>query len=288
MLVKRGLSQRRSCALVELTRASFRYEARPRQDEGLRAELKILAWKHKRYGYRRAWALLRREGRHVNLKRIRRLWREEALGLPKRPPRVRGRRGQGIPLRARFPDHVWTYDFMQDATEDGRRLKLLTIIDEYTRECVAIRVERRMPAHVVVEALRDVLAGRPGPKYLRSDNGPEFIAELVQGWLRTQGIRTHYIAPASPWQNAYGESFNDKVRGECLNLDVFWDVEEAQRVVEAWRRDYNTERPHSSLGYRTPKEFREGWPKGNPLSPALGSLRSRGSRAAKREFVCQT
>jgi len=283
MLVKQGLSQRRSCALVEMARASFEYRAHPRQDKELLQEIRAIARKHKRYGYRRAWALIRRKGKKVNVKRIRRLWKQEDLSLSRRRPRKRTRNGSGVPLKALFPDHVWTYDFMQDATAEGRRLKILTMVDEFTRESVAIRVERRMPACVVVNTLEAVFAERGGPQFLRSDNGPEFIAHGVQEWLTERGIRTHYIEPASPWQNAYGESFNDKLRGECLNMEVFYSLPEAKIVVEAWRQEYNAERPHSSLGYRTPNEFRAAF----SFSPALRSLRSLGVRAGERENCCQ-
>ena len=219
----------------------------------------------------------------VNLKRVYRLWKKLGLTLSKRPSRKRVRRGGPVPLKALYPRHVFTYDFMQDQTADGRRLKILTVVDEFTRESIAIRVERRMPAAIVIEVLREAFRRYGAPEFLRSDNGPEFIAEAVQSWLVSQGTKTHYIDPASPWQNAFGESFNDKLRQECLNLEVFETLEEAKVVIARWRRAYNGERPHSSLGYRTPKEFRAAWEKEFSSSRAPGSLRSPGVRAREEE-----
>ncbi len=255
-LVAQGFSERRSCALIEIARSLYHYAGEEREDEKLVKELKEIARKHPRYGYRRAWALLRRGGQNVNLKRVHRLWRKEKLSLPARRPRKRVRRGGSVPLKAEYPNHVWTYDFMQDQTSDGRKLKILTIVDEYTRESPAIRVERRMPSETVVEVLKGAFKKHGAPEYLRSDNGPEFIAEAVQEWLAGQGTKPHYIDPASPWQNAFGESFNDKVRSECLNLEIFDSLEEAKIIAEGWRREYNEFRPHSSLGYLTPREYR--------------------------------
>ena len=219
----------------------------------------------------------------VNLKRVYRLWKKLGLTLSKRPSRKRVCRGGPVPLKALYPRHVFTYDFMQDQTADGRRLKILTVVDEFTRESIAIRVERRMPAAIVIEVLREAFRRYGAPEFLRSDNGPEFIAEAVQSWLVSQGTKTHYIDPASPWQNAFGESFNDKLRQECLNLEVFETLEEAKVVIARWRRAYNGERPHSSLGYRTPKEFRAAWEKEFSSSRAPGSLRSPGVRAREEE-----
>ena len=237
-------------------------------------KLKEIANTHKRYGYRRAWALLCRAGRRVNRKRVHRLWRKLGLSLPQRRLRKRFRRGGSVPLAARYPNHVWTYDFMQDASTDGRMLKILTVLDEFTRESKAIAVDRRMPAVKVIEVLAGAFAEGGVPEYLRSDNGPEFIAEAVQTWLSQRGTKTHYIAPASPWQNAFGESFNDKLRTECLNLELFETLAEAKVVLESWRRQYNQARPHSSLGYLTPAEYRARWAKELSLSPAPRSLRS--------------
>ena len=269
-----GVSERRGCALIQMSRSHYQYEAEEKHDEGLVKKIKAIAAKHQRYGYRRVWALLRRKGEHVNLKRVHRLWRKEGLTLPQRRPRKRLRRGGSVPLWAQYPNHVWTYDFMQDATADGRMLKILTVVDEFTRECKAIAVERSMPAAKVLGVLEEAFAEGGRPEYLRSDNGPEFIAEAIQRWLASRGTRPHYIAPASPWQNAYGESFNDKLRSECLNMEVFDTLVQAKVILGAWRREYNEARPHSSLGYLTPTEYRERWAKELSLSPAPRSLRS--------------
>jgi putative transposase len=214
------------------------------------------ALKYPRFGYRRIWALLRREGEEVNLKRIWRLWKEAGLALRRRPRRRRRvvSRVAG-PLIACYPRHVVTYDFMFVRTSEGRSLKILTVVDEFTRESLAIVVGYRMTATEVMVALEKAFKGQGWPEYLRSDNGPEFVAENLEKWLLTRGVKTHHIAPASPWQNAFCESFNDKVRTECLSLELFVSAEEAQEVLEAWRKHYNEERPHSSLGYRTPREF---------------------------------
>ena len=222
----------------------------------------------------------------MNRKKVYRLWKQMGLSLPKRRSRRRSRKGSGAPLRAIYPNHVWTYDFMADTTLDERKLRILTVVDEFTRESVGIRVGRRMPALAVLAILEQLFAERGAPEYLRSDNGPEFIAQAVQSWVQSQGTKTYYIAPGSPWQNAYGESFNDKLRDECLNMEVFLSVQEAQIVVEGWRRHYNQERPHSSLGYKTPIEFRAEWEAGLKelsFSPAPSSLRSAGGGAGEKE-----
>jgi putative transposase len=164
-----------------------------------------------------------------------------------------------VPQEATHPNHVWTCDFVFDTTSDSRTLKFLTLVDEFTRECLAIKVERRLPAKAVIEVLGQVFTERGVPEYLRSDNGPEFIAKTIQGWLKQRQVQTHYIEPGSPWQNGYGESFNGKFRDECLNMQVFYSLAEATTVVEIWRHSYNHERPHSSLGYQTPAEFAASW-----------------------------
>ena len=269
-LMKWGLTQRRSCAVIGIGRSSFQYQGKPDEDGPLLAKLKRIAFRHPRYGYRRAWVLLRRAGERLNAKKVLRLWRKAGLTLKRRPPRKRrlGNRVAG-PLRAEHPRHVVTYDFMFDRTSEGRRLKILTVVDEFTREALAIAVDNRMTAHQVMWVLARAFKAGRWPEYLRSDNGPEFVAEALETWLRNRGVTTHHIDPASPWQNAFGESFNDKLRTECLELELFEDLEEARRVLEGWRRHYNRERPHSSLGYRTPEEFRTGWTgkdAENPLS----------------------
>jgi putative transposase len=252
--VEHGMSIARCCALIGMRRSTFYYKGHGAEDEELVGKLQEIAGEHKRYGYRRAWALLRRRGEWVNVKRVHRLWKETGLGLPRKRFRKRLRKGAGTPLKALHPNHVWTYDFMEDATIDGRKLRVLTVVDEFTRESPTIAVDRRMPASQVIEVLKRAFAERGAPRYLRSDNGPEFIAEAVKKWLASRGTKPYYIDPGCPWQNPYGESFNDKLRGECLNMELFASLPEARIVIEEWRRNYNGERPHSSLGYRTPEE----------------------------------
>ncbi len=214
-----------------------------------------LAEDYGRYGYRRIGALLREEGFRVNHKRIERLWCQEGLKVPQKQPKRKRlwlNDGSCIRLRPAYKDHVWSYDIMKDRTSDGRPLRLLTIIDEYTRECLAIDVGRHMTSENVLERLVQLFVDRGAPAYLRSDNGPEFIATAVREWLGKVGVGTLYIEPGSPWENGYGESFNGKLRDELLAREVFDTLLEAKVLVERWRRHYNTVRPHSSLGYRPP------------------------------------
>ena len=273
-LQERGLSERRSCVLAGLSRSSLHYITHPRDDRDLEQRLRGIARKHKRYGYRRALVVLRRERLIVNHKRVQRLWRKAGLRCPVRKKRLRCNQAEPVPQEARYPDHVWTYDFVFDVTTDGRTLKFLTLINEYTRECRALEVARRLPAQAVMQVLERVFAEQGRPEYLRSDNGAEFTAPAIQRWLKTQSVNTRYIEPGSPWQNGYGESFNGKFRDECLNRELFYSEAEAQTIVALWRREYNTQRPHSSLHYQTPAEFRAAWeqkcaPK--PESPQTGA-----------------
>jgi transposase InsO family protein len=213
---------------------------------------------HPRYGYRRIWALLRSEGFRVNRKRIYRLWRHEGLRVP-RKQRKRRRLGSSengcVRRRAERINHVWCYDFLSDQTSDGRPLKLLTIEDEYTRESLAIDVERSIRSTDVIETLRYLFELRGTPGLIRSDNGPEFIAEALREWLRASGVGTLYIEPGAPWENAYGESFNSRLRDELLDRELFTSLLEAKVLVEDYRLQYNHRRPHSSLGYQTPAAF---------------------------------
>lgn len=214
-----------------------------------------LATKYGRYGYRRITALLRHEGWRANHKRVERLWRREGLRVPQKQPK-RGRLwlndGSCVRRRPERPNHVWSYDFMAERTHDGRPLKLLNIVDEHTRECLAIHVERRMRSIDVLEHLSDLFIERGVPEHIRSDNGPEFTAELVRVWLERLGVQTLFIEPGSPWENGYVESFNGKFRDELLDREIFYTVAEAKVLVEMWRREYNTIRPDSALGYRPP------------------------------------
>ena len=219
------------------------------------ARIIALASKYGRYGYRRITALLRREGWRVNHKRIERLWRQEGLKVPKRQPK-RGRLwlndGSCVRLRPQHRNHVWSYDFVQTRTREGRALRLLTLIDEFTRECLAIDAERKIRSDDVLHRLARLFVMRGVPSHIRSDNGPEFTARAVREWLRRVGVNTLFIEPGSPWENGYVESFNGKLRDELLDREIFDTVFEAKVLIERWRIDYNTHRPHSALGYRPP------------------------------------
>jgi len=221
-----------------------------------------LSRENPRYGYRRVWAMLKREGWQVNKKRVHRLWRREGLKVPEGKQRKRRRlllessSGNGCTKRrAERKDHVWSYDFVMDRTEDGRRLKMMPIVDEYTRECLAIEVERSITAEDVVATLKWLFKQRGEPSYIRSDNGPEFVAATVERWLEASGVETLYIEPGSPWENAYTESFNGRFGDELLKREEFANLLEAKVLVEEYRENYNHRRPHSALGYRTPSEF---------------------------------
>ena len=251
------ISQRRSCQLMHITRSSARYEARVPSNDELVGELRRIAAKHPRFGYRRAHALLRRAGQVVNHKRVARLWRVDGLVLPRRRPRRR-RKVERVDFinRATRPNQVWTYDFVHDWCANGQQLKILTVVDEFTRESLAVETRTSLKSQAVIEVLQRLRHERGAPAFLRSDNGAEFAASQVREWLAEQHISTLYIEPGSPWQNAFGESFNGRLRDECLNAEWFGNSREAKVVIESWRRHYNEERPHSSLKYQTPVEFR--------------------------------
>ena len=256
----RGLSLRRSCALCHISRSSVQYRPRHTRrvsNQQLVEHLRRVARKHPRYGYRRAHVLVCRELPGVNVKRVHRLWRHERLSVPRRRPRKqRTDRKVVPPIVATQPNQVWTYDFVHDACANGQRLKILTVTDEFTRESLAIEVATTIRARGVLAKLEQLVAQRGAPVYLRSDTGPEFVAQAVQRWLQGQAVQTVYIEPGSPWQNAYAESFNGRLRDECLNMEWFRNVHEARVVIGAWRRQYNEDRPHSSLEYHTPVAFR--------------------------------
>jgi transposase InsO family protein len=253
------LSQRRVCKALGVPRSLARYQARlPAKDKELVARMHELAKEHRRYGYRRVAALLRAEGWRVNNKRVRRLWRREGLKIPRKVKKRRrlGHTGNGCTRRrAMKRNEVWSYDFLFDQTADGRTLKILPVVDEFTRECVVMLVGRSLAAKDVLAALAKAAKERGMPSHLRSDNGPEFIAERVKGWLAKEGTGTLYIEPGSPWENAYSESFNSRLRDELLNGELFSSLKEAAVLLEQWRRAYNEERPHSSLGYVAPAAF---------------------------------
>jgi transposase InsO family protein len=217
-----------------------------------------LARQRPRYGYRRITALLRGEGWRVNRKRVHRLWRREGLRVPQKQRKKRrlGHSGNSSRRRrAQRVNEVWSYDFMQDQTADGKPLRLLPVVDEYTRECLTIEVQRSFTAEEVVATLQYLFELRGAPKYIRSDNGPEFIAKAVRDWLARSGVKTLYIEPGSPWENAYSESFNSRLRDECLDRELFESLPEAKVIVEDYRLDYNHRRPHSALSYETPAAF---------------------------------
>lgn len=227
-----------------------------RDDEALlRTEIIRLASRYGRYGYRQITALLKREGMRVNHKRVERIWREEGLKVPQKQPK-RGRLwlndGSCVRLRPTHRHHVWAYDFMAERTHDGRPIKILTVIDEYSRECLAIVAERRLQSDDVLSCLADLFVQHGAPEHIRSDNGSEFTAKVVRRWLTRLGVQTLFIEPGSPWENGYIESFNGKFRNELLNGEIFYTLKEAQVLIEEWRRQYNTMRPHSSLHYRPP------------------------------------
>jgi putative transposase len=224
-------------------------------EDALTGAIIELANEYGRYGYRRITIKLREAGWQVGKDRVQRIWRREGLKVPqKQRPRGRLWLGDGscVRLRPERANHVWSYDFVKAMTHDGRTLRLLVLIDEYTRECLAIRVARRLGSREVIETLADVMLWRGIPEYIRSDNGPEFIAQELRKWLGNLGIGTLYIEPGSPWENGYCESFNGKLRDECLNGEIFYSLREAQVVIEKFRVEYNTRRPHSALGYRPP------------------------------------
>lgn len=253
------VSERRACKVVSQWRSTQRYCPRLLdKDKLLVKQIKSLAQRHRRYGYRRITALLRADGWAVNRKRVYRIWRQEGLKVPKKQ-RKRKRLGCSdnscVRKRAEYINHIWSYDFLKDQTEDGRPLKMLPVLDEYTRESLAIDVERSITAKDVIGVLGYLFAIRGAPAYIRSDNGPEFIAEAIKGWLVDSGVGTLYIEPGSPWENGYMESFIGHFEDELLNGELFGNVREAKVLVERHRLEYNSIRPHSSLGYMTPAAF---------------------------------
>jgi putative transposase len=258
-LLTRGVSQRRACVLLQLHRSTFSYRERPDRHGELAKPVDELAHRHPRYGYRRVWALLQRHGQRVNQKHVHRLWKRARLQV-RRGTRQRGlARAASIPVQATHPGHVWTDDFLHDRCLKGTPLKVLTIMDAFTREGLALEVATSLPSQRVLTILERLVVTHGAPQFIRSDNGPEFIALAVRGWLAQHQTRTLYIDPGRPWQNGYGESFNGTVRDECLNMHVFHAVAEARIMLATYRRQYHEERPHSSLGYRTPAEFKRDW-----------------------------
>jgi putative transposase len=260
-----GISQRHACRLLGQPRSTQRQTPKTSQEEErLVRRMLELVRRHPRFGYRRIGVLLVREGWRVNRKRVYRLWRQQGLKVPRKQRKKRrlGHSGNSCVRRpAEYKDHVWSWDFLHDRTSDGRSLKWFTLVDEYTRECLALEVDRRMTAQTVRTLLAAVVQARGAPVHIRSDNGSEFIAQVIRSWMTRAGLETLYIAPGAPWENGYAESFNSKVRDELLNAEEFGSVLEAKVLAKAWRQEYNHVRPHSSLGYRTPVEFGEMCPR---------------------------
>ena len=250
------ISQRRACQVLGQARSTQRrMSCTGAAENRLTKRIIALATKYGRYGYRRITALLREEGWTVNHKRVERIWRREGLKVPQKQPkrsRLWLNEGSCIRLRPEHKDHVWSYDFVKTRTADGRAFRILTIIDEFTRECLAMLVNRSIKAQDVIDQLFQLFVLRSIPEHLRSDNGPEFTAKEIRRWLGRIGVKTLYIEPGSPWENGYIESFNGKLRDELLNLEIFTTLTEARVLIEQWRREYNGIRPHSSLGYRPP------------------------------------
>jgi putative transposase len=251
-----GMSERRACRVVKQPRGTQRYRPTQRDDEDtLTQAIVMLASQYGRYGYRRITALLKRAGWKVGKDRVERIWRREGLKVPKRQ-KPRGRLwlndGSCVRLRPQHANHVWSYDFVSAKTHDGRTVRMLNLIDEHTRESLLVRPERRWSSAKVIESLADVMVMKGVPEHIRSDNGPEFVARDLRKWLADTGAKTLYIEPGSPWENGYCESFNSKLRDEFLNGEIFYSLKEVQVLAERWRVHYNTIRPHSSLGYRSP------------------------------------
>ena len=253
---KLGVSERRACRALGQSRGSQRHRIIRADDEtALTEDIIKLATKYGRYGYKRITALLRVQGWLVNHKRVERIWRQEGLKVPQKHKK-RGRLylndGSCIRLRACWPNHVWSYDFVADRLIDGTKIRTLTVVDEYTRECLALRTGYSLKSDHVMDVLTDLFITHGIPDHIRSDNGAEFTAKAIQAWLPRLGVKTLYITPGSPWENGYNESFNGRLRDELLNGEVFYTLKEAQVMIERWRHHYNHIRPHSALGYKPP------------------------------------
>jgi len=252
----RGLSQRRACRLLSVARSSLAYVSRLEQrDAPVLEAMRELARQYPRYGYRRIQVFLARRGFEMSADRAYRLWRQAGLQVPRRRPRRRIASGRPRPIPPTAANHVWAYDFVFDRCANGQQLKCLTVVDEWTRECLAIEVAGSIRSSHVIDVLARLVSTHGAPRHLRSDNGPEFVSRAILKWLGASDIDTALIDPGKPWQNATNESFNDKFRDECLSLEWFRSRVEAKVLIESWRRHYNEVRPHSSLGYLTPREF---------------------------------
>ena len=250
------VSKRRACRVLGQRRSTQSHQYRITDLEvQLTGRIIELASAYGRYGYRMITGLLRNEGWNVNHKRVERIWRKEGLKVPKKQPKRRRlwlADGSCVRLRPEYKNHVWSYDFVTSRTDDGKAFRMLNIIDEFTRECLTITVARKITSHQVIEKLADLFVTKGIPEHIRSDNGPEFTAKAVRKWLERLGVVTLFIEPGSPWENGYIESFNGKLRDELLNGEIFTTLLEAKVLIENWRKEYNTIRPHSSLGYKPP------------------------------------
>jgi putative transposase len=268
-----GVSERRACRAIGQPRSSQRYE--PLEDEEekrLVQEMLELVGGHPRYGYRMIWALLRKRGWRLNRKRVYRLWVQEGLKVPKKQRKKR-RLGSSenscVRRKAEHKNHIWTWDFIHDRTSDGRPLKWLSIVDEYTRECLALEVGRSITAEKVIDVLIDLFHIRGVPQHIRSDNGPEFIAKAIRKWLQEASVEALYVEPGAPWENGYVESFHSRLRDELTNREEFTSLAEARYLAARWQLEYNHHRPHSSLGYQTPAEFAAGCAASVRATPTL-------------------
>jgi len=262
VLAAAGISTRRACSLVGTSRSWLVYEAKPKDDGELLAAIGEIRRRKPRWGVRRTHRQLGRRGLLVNRKRIERIWREHGLAVPKRRRRRKVRTGAGVPLSSAYPGHVWTYDIVYDAVASGRRMKVLTVVDEFTRVALAVHGSHSLSARTVKDVLAGLFARHGAPAVMRSDNGGEFIAAEVVDWLEEHGTGTFHIAPGKPWQNGFGESFNARLRDECLNEHEFWSLAHARVLLDRFRTEYNTEHLHSSLGYMTPEEYAAAHPVG--------------------------
>jgi putative transposase len=252
-----GVSQRRACALLGVARSALHYQSILAQKDGPSlAAMKALADQYPRYGYRRIRIFLRRQGHDMSPDRCHRLWRKAGLQIPRRRPRRRAAGARARPLPPFEHNHVWAYNFVYDACANGQQLKCLTVVDEFTRECLAIDVAGSIRSGRVIEVLSQLISVHGAPRHMRCDNGPEFVSRAILEWILSAGIQTAHIDPGKPWQNGTDESFNGKLRDECLSAEWFRSRAEARVLIESWRRHYNAVRPHSSLGYLTPHEFK--------------------------------
>jgi transposase InsO family protein len=267
-------------------RSAQRYEAKPRDDEPkLIARMRTLVRQRPRFGYRRIGVLLRREAWRASDTRVLRLWRREGLKVPQKK---RKRRRLGVSengcdrRRAEHKNHVWCWDFVFDRTASGSPLKWLSIVDEYTRECLTLKVDRSITSQDVIDTLAELFAMRGVPRFIRSDNGPEFVAHAIRDWLAQVEVQTLYVEPGSPWENGYAESFHSRLRDEFLALEIFDNLRAARELTAAWKEDYNHHRPHGSLGYQTPVEFAAAGcvPAGLPISKSKSSLREHSPRTS--------